>query len=103
MKYIVVFFLLFVSVRGNCQQTLWSRLQTSWASFTNDPQLKYATAGICIMDAQTGKVLFEKNSNVGMAPASTQKIITSIAAFEALGKNYTYKTDCSFNGKIENR
>lgn len=98
-----VVFLLLVLGKAEAQQTLWNKLQTAWDTFNNDPQLKYALAGICVLDAQTGKPLFEKNSNIGMAPASTQKVITSIAAFEALGANYQYKTRLGYTGKIDNK
>ncbi|HRF17239.1 MAG TPA: D-alanyl-D-alanine carboxypeptidase, partial [Chitinophagaceae bacterium] len=45
-----------------------------------------------VIDAKTGQVVFDKNSQIGLAPASTQKIITSVTAFELLGKDYRYKT-----------
>lgn len=99
----MVFFLLLAVGKAGAQQTLWSKLQAAWDGFSNDPQLKYALAGICVLDAQTGKPLFEKNSNIGMAPASTQKVITSIAAFEALSPSYQYKTRLGYTGKIENK
>jgi D-alanyl-D-alanine carboxypeptidase/D-alanyl-D-alanine-endopeptidase (penicillin-binding protein 4) len=65
--------------------------------------LKYGIAGICVLDAETGKVIFEKNSNTGLAPASTQKVITSIAAFEALGPSFQFQTKIGYTGKISGR
>ena len=38
--------------------------------------------GIYLMDATTGKVLYEKNSNVQYMPASTTKVMTAILALE---------------------
>jgi serine-type D-Ala-D-Ala carboxypeptidase/endopeptidase (penicillin-binding protein 4) len=55
-----------------------------------------------VIDAKTGNVVFDKNSQVGLAPASTQKIITSATAFELLGKDYRYKTELGYDGKIQN-
>ena len=75
-------------------------MQSAWNVFTKDAQLHYALTGICVMDAKTGSVLFEKNSNIGMAPASTQKVITTIAAFEAFGPSYQYPTNIGYAGKI---
>jgi len=46
-------------------------------------------------------MLFEYNANTGLAAASTQKIITSTAAFELLGKDYRYQTKFFHDGKIE--
>ncbi len=37
-----------------------------------------------------------------MAPASTQKIIIAATAFELLGKDYHYKTELGYDGKIKN-
>ena len=38
--------------------------------------------GVYLMDATTGKVLYEKNSNVQYMPASTTKVMTAILALE---------------------
>ena len=38
--------------------------------------------GIYLMDATTGKVLYEKNANVQYMPASTTKVMTAILALE---------------------
>ena len=38
--------------------------------------------GVYIMDAKTGQVLYEKNSNNQYMPASTTKIMTAILALE---------------------
>jgi len=45
-----------------------------------------------VIDAKTGNIVFDKNSQTGLAPASTQKIITSVTAFETLGKDFRYNT-----------
>ena len=79
-------------VAGLKAQTVSQKLQTSFTSFENDPQLSHAVASLYVIDAATGKVIFDKNSQIGLAPASTQKIITSVTAFELLGKDYKYKT-----------
>ena len=49
-----------------------------------------------MIDAKSGEVIFDKNSQLGLAPASTQKIITSVTAFELLGKDYRYKTKLGY-------
>ncbi len=60
--------------------------------FNADVQLKYATSSLYIVDAATGETVFDQNSEMGLAPASTQKIITAATAFDVLGKNYSYST-----------
>lgn len=51
---------------------------------------------------ENGNVIYDYNGNKGLSTASTQKIFTSAAALETLGKNYQFKTTASFSGKIEN-
>lgn len=85
----------------NFAQTVPQKLQAAFKQFENDPQLKYAISSLYVIDAATGKVVFDKNSSVGLAPASTQKIITAATAFSVLGKDYRYKTELGYTGKIE--
>lgn len=83
--------LLFSSV--SIAQTVNTQLQKAYQQFESDVQLKHAMSSLYVIDAATGQVVFDKNSQVGLAPASTQKIITSVTAFELLGKDYRYKTE----------
>ena len=79
-------------VAGSFAQTINRKLQTAFQQFEADSQLKHAISSLYVIDAATGKIVFDKNSQIGLAPASTQKIITSVTAFELLGKGYKYKT-----------
>lgn len=74
-------------------QTISQKLQKAFAVFEKDSQLKYAISSLNVIDAATGQVVFSKNARIGLAPASTQKVITSVTAFELLGKEYRYKTE----------
>ena len=80
-------------------QTINQKLQKAFEQFEKDPQLKYATSSLYVINAKTGKVVFDKNSRTGLAPASTLKVITSATAFELLGKDYRYKTEIGYLGK----
>lgn len=93
MKRIVLFLICFSSVIVGFGQTISQQLQKAWQQFESDSQLKHAISSLYVIDAKTGKVVFEKNAQVGLAPASTQKIITAATAFELLGKGYSYKTE----------
>src|ERR1700733_5226357 len=81
-------------------QAISRQLQSAYQEFEKDEQLKHAISSLYVIDAKTGKVVFDKNSQVGLAPASTQKIITATTAFELLGREYRYKTDLGYHGKI---
>jgi D-alanyl-D-alanine carboxypeptidase/D-alanyl-D-alanine-endopeptidase (penicillin-binding protein 4) len=74
-------------------QNTTKRIQDAFRQFESDDQVKHALVSLYVIDAKTGKVVFDRNSQIGLAPASTQKIITSVTAFELLGKDYRYKTD----------
>src|SRR5215204_1273193 len=74
-------------------QTVTQKLQKAFTAFEKDTQLTHAISSLYVIDAQTGQVVFDKNSQIGLSPASTQKIITSATAFELLGKDFRYKTD----------
>ncbi len=80
-------------VTFSSSQPINQKLQKAFQQFEKDPQLKYATSSLYVINSKTGKVVFEKNSRIGLAPASTQKIITSVTAFELLGKDFRYKTE----------
>ena len=69
-----------------------SSLRQAFSEFEKDDQLRYAVSSLYVIDANSGDVMFDKNSRVGLAPASTQKIITSVSAFELLGPGYRYQT-----------
>lgn len=74
-------------------QSVNQKLQKAFQQFESDSQLKHAISSLYVIDAATGRVVFDKNSQVGLAGASTQKIITAATAFELLGKEYKYKTE----------
>lgn len=92
MKKVVLFLALFSACKFLPAQTISERLHTSFQRFMSDSQLKHAAASLYVIDAKTGQPVFDVNSQMGLAPASTQKIITSVTAFELLGKDYRYKT-----------
>ncbi|MBP8115258.1 MAG: D-alanyl-D-alanine carboxypeptidase/D-alanyl-D-alanine-endopeptidase [Chitinophagaceae bacterium] len=102
MKKIVFVFcaILFASV--SFSQSVSQNLQKAWQQFESDSQLKHAISSLYVIDAKTGQVVFDKNSQIGLAPASTQKIITAATAFELLGKEFRYKTELGYDGKIIN-
>ncbi len=65
-----------------------------------DEQMIHAITGLYVADAATGKLVFEHNGNAGLAPASSQKVITSTTAFELLGPGYSYATQLGYDGTI---
>ncbi len=91
-KVFLVLAVYLLSIAVSFGQALPQRLQAAYSIFENEEQLRHAISSLYVVDAKTGQLVFEKNGQVGLAPASTQKIITSVTAFELLGKEYRYKT-----------
>lgn len=83
-------------------QSIADKLKTAVDQLEKDPQLRNGIMSLYVADATTGKPVFERNAQLGLAPASTQKVITSITAFELLGKSFRYNTRLGYHGKIEN-
>ena len=92
---------LFIAFAGRAQ-TVEKKLLQAVEQVQQDSQMRYAMIGLAVADARTGNMVFEYNANTGLAPASTQKIITSVAAFELLGKDYRFTTRLAHDGKIIN-
>ena len=57
--------------------------------------LPTASVGIIVTDANTNKVLYERNSYQDFIPASNIKLLTASAALFYLGDDYRYKTSVS--------
>ncbi len=66
-----------------------------------DEQFRHASISMYVVESSTGKVLFEKNPQMALAPASCQKVVTSAAAFDFLGKSFIYKTAVVYSGEIK--
>ncbi|CAM4142678.1 D-alanyl-D-alanine carboxypeptidase / D-alanyl-D-alanine-endopeptidase (penicillin-binding protein 4) [Pedobacter westerhofensis] len=81
-------------------QTPAQKLSQSFSTLQEDPQAKYAICSICVLDANTGKEIFAKNENIGVATASTLKTITAATAFSLLGKDFHYHTTLGYSGSI---
>jgi D-alanyl-D-alanine carboxypeptidase/D-alanyl-D-alanine-endopeptidase (penicillin-binding protein 4) len=82
-------------------QSAAEKLKKKMNTFLNGDQLKHAVVSMYVTDTDGNKI-FALNPQYGLAPASTQKIFTAIAAFSLLGKDFSYKTEIGYNGTISN-
>ncbi len=96
----ILFLCLFFWVGNSYPQNLNQKLQTAFTLLEQDTQCKYASISLTVLDAKTGETVFAKNPNMGLATASTLKTITSITAFNLLGKDFQYQTNLGYNGTI---
>lgn len=56
------------------------------------PEIGTTKIGIHAVDVATGDILYSKNADAGMNPASNMKLITGAALLDVLGPNYRFKT-----------
>ncbi len=84
-------------------QNLSQKLESAYQQLIADEQAKYALTSLCILDANTGEVLFAKNEQLGMATASTLKTITAASAYALLGRDFRYQTSLAYNGFIDSQ
>ncbi len=80
-------------------QTVAEKLKKATDNFLNDEQVKHAIVSLYVTDTSGNKV-FSLNEQYGLAPASTQKVFISTAAFSLLGENFVYKTEIGNTGNI---
>jgi D-alanyl-D-alanine carboxypeptidase/D-alanyl-D-alanine-endopeptidase (penicillin-binding protein 4) len=93
------FFLLGGYVAG--AQSLQQKLQAAFNRLQADSQCRYASVSLTVLDAKTGEQVFAANPNMGLAPGSTLKTITSITGFSLLGNNFQYQTQFGYKGAID--
>jgi D-alanyl-D-alanine carboxypeptidase/D-alanyl-D-alanine-endopeptidase (penicillin-binding protein 4) len=96
----ILFAAFFFWIVDAAAQTVAQNLSKAYKQFENDAQLKHAVSSLYVIDG-AGQPVFDKNSQTGLAPASTQKIITAATAFELLGKNYRYQTELGYYRKFQ--
>ena len=99
-KLIVIFPCLLAIQVSNAQ--LPEKISSVYRSFTSDAQMKYGISSLLVIDAQTGKTIFAANDDIGLAPASTLKVVTATTAFDVLGKDYTFSTPLYYAGSVNN-
>lgn len=95
--WIIVPFLLLILVGSRAPVTLEARIDTILESSDTGPALW----GIHVVDIDDGTVLYSRNADKPLLPASNQKILTSSAALDALGSTYRYQTTLHFAGKVD--
>lgn len=96
-------FICLLSIAGFLDaQGVAKKLADAVKNLEKDSQMKNGVIGFYVTDQKSGAVVFAENADMGLAIASSQKVITSAAALELLGTNYRYKTELAYNGNINN-
>jgi len=76
-------------------------LRKDFNTLIKDSRISQDSVAISVKNAETGKVIYSANDYVLMHPASVQKILTIIPITEALGDDYTFKTELYTRGENE--
>ncbi|MEP7110022.1 MAG: D-alanyl-D-alanine carboxypeptidase/D-alanyl-D-alanine-endopeptidase [Ferruginibacter sp.] len=98
---IVVILIAFAIPASTClSQPISGKLDMAIQKLSTDDQFKHAIISLYIVDSKTGAVVFDKNSQLGLSPASCQKVVTGASAFEFLGKGFQYKTYIGYGGQV---
>ena len=66
-----------------------------------DPRFSNAFWGALIQSHETGEIWYERNADRGFIPASNQKALTTAAALNYLGPDWTFTTRFFADGEIE--
>jgi D-alanyl-D-alanine carboxypeptidase/D-alanyl-D-alanine-endopeptidase (penicillin-binding protein 4) len=99
MRTAFIFLLTYFSFSVNAQN-ISQKINAAVNNFLNNEQLKHAVVSLYVTD-ENGNQVYALNEEYGLAPASTQKVFTSIAALGLLGKDFTYKTEIGYTGNIK--
>lgn len=98
-KIALTLFLFCISILSTNAQNI---LQKEFNEWEQQELLQHATVGFYAVDAQSGEVLAKSEPQLSIAPASTQKLITTSTALELLGADYHFETALTYSGKIKN-
>ena len=101
MKKLFILFIAIITTQAYAQN-IDKVFNSAFKKLAEDPTFKHATISLYVLNTTTGKTVTEVNTNIGVAPASCQKVITASTAFELLGHDYTYKTTLGYTGNIVN-
>lgn len=70
------------------------------AAALSAPTVAGAHVGALVVDAKTGGVLFERNSNDAFAPASTMKLLVGSVALSQIGPDASFRTTMGSDGTV---
>lgn len=76
------------------------RTQKAIDHFVDDSLMRHASVGVIVTDIKSGKMLGGRNINLACITASTMKTVTSSAALELLGADFTFETPVYLDGEI---
>ncbi len=98
--YTLAISLLFL-VNISLSQSVTQKIDNAVKRLMADSSMKHAIFSLYVVNGNSNEVIYDLNSQFGLAPASCQKIFTSIAAMDFLGHDYRFKTELGYDGTIK--
>ncbi len=81
-------------------QSVANQLEQQVLKLAKDPAMKHAAISLSVLDAATGKPVYQFNEQMGLAPASTLKVMTAISTLAKLGPGFQFETELGYSGEI---
>ena len=77
-----------------------SNFETAWKELQTATGFEHAILGACVLDSETGELVFGRGHQNSMLTASTMKAVITRAALDLLGPNYRFQTPVGFEGSL---
>ncbi len=77
-----------------------NKLNGGLKAMAKDDGLVHASWGFCLMDPKTGRIIASHEPKKSLTPASSQKVITTIAALNILGRAHRFETYLEYDGTL---
>lgn len=98
----IIFLFSFLLINQVFSQSIQTVFKTAFKKFTRDTSFKHASISLLVIDNTKGTTLISDNSEMGLAPASCQKVITASTSYDLLGHDFSYSTTLGYSGTIVN-
>jgi D-alanyl-D-alanine carboxypeptidase/D-alanyl-D-alanine-endopeptidase (penicillin-binding protein 4) len=82
-----------VPPEGDANRERTVRMQAALREILAEAALRRTHVGIRVMEARTGRLIFEKHGTALMDPASNQKVLATTTALVRLGADWRYRTE----------
>lgn len=91
------------SVAMEASDSLWwpQNIQAQLQELMTDPLLETTQLGLCVYDLTADSLLFAHGQRQLLRPASTQKVVTAVAALAELGGSHLFETNFYHTGVVE--